>query len=44
MKTFLCWGISKLEGLAALLVWPAMMLLGANEAKIFHEDQLNASG
>lgn len=44
MKTFLCWGISKLEGLAALLVWPAMFIVGENETKIFHEGQLNADG
>lgn len=44
MKTFLCWGISKLEGLAALLVWPAMFIVGNYETKIFHEEQLNADG
>lgn len=29
MKTFLCWGISKLEGLASLLVWVVMFTLMA---------------
>lgn len=44
MKTFLCWGISKLEGLAALLVWPTLFIVGAHEKRIMHVDQLNADG
>lgn len=44
MKTFLCWGISKLEGLAALLVCLTMFVLAANETRIMHVDQLNAPG
>lgn len=34
MKTFLCWGISKLEGLAGLLVWVVMFTLMAKGEKI----------
>lgn len=34
MKTFLCWGISKLEGLASLLVWVVMFTLMAKGEKI----------
>lgn len=44
MKTFLCWGISKLEGLVALLACITLVILAANEARILHEDQLNVSG
>lgn len=44
MKTFLCWGISKLEGLAALLVCFTMGILAANETRILHEEQLNVNG
>ena len=44
MKTFLCWGISKLEGLAALLACLTMAVLAANETRILHEEQLNANG
>lgn len=44
MKTFLCWGISKLEGLAALLACITLVILAANETRILHENQLNVAG
>lgn len=45
MKTFLCWGISKLEGLFGLLIWPAMFIIGDKEQLIFNQQgQLNADG
>lgn len=45
MKTFLCWGISKLEGLFALLVWPAMFIIGDKEQLVFNQQgNLNADG
>lgn len=34
MKTFLCWGISKLEGLAGLLIWGMFFVLMAKGDKI----------
>lgn len=40
MKTFLCWGISKLEGLAGLLVWVVMFTLMAKGEKIGATQQL----
>ncbi|MEJ8768793.1 hypothetical protein [Prevotella sp. HCN-7019] len=40
MKTFLCWGISKLEGLASLLVWVVMFTLMAKGEKIGANQQL----
>lgn len=40
MKTFLCWGISKLEGLAGLLVWVVMFTLMAKGEKIGANQQL----
>lgn len=40
MKTFLCWGISKLEGLASLLIWVVLFTLMAEGEKIDSTPQL----
>ena len=40
MKTFLCWGISKLEGLASLLIWVVLFTLMAKGEKIDSTPQL----
>lgn len=34
MKTFLCWGISKLEALPALLIWPIMVVLSLKDQEL----------
>lgn len=34
MKTFLCWGISKLEGLAGLLIWVVFITLAVKGEKM----------
>lgn len=40
MKTFLCWGISKLEGLASLLIWVVLFTFMAKGERIDADPQL----
>ena len=40
MKTFLCWGISKLEGLARLVIWVVLFTFMAKGERIDADPQL----
>lgn len=45
MKTILCWGISKLEGLFSLLVWPAIFIVGEREHLLVNQQgRINDEG